>query len=310
MAAEHFTSDIHNARTRFLSNCEAAGLAVASFRPPLVEDNEAKFADIVRIGSPNADRLLIIAPGMRLADALCASGIEIGLLRESLREELPREVAIVMVHAIEPAVFTVHSTAHDLPKNRDWDDSVLAAAENRFAEYARKEGLELDLAEAGEEIPNVPPGWPLETAAAIAERFLAGARRAIMIDVHTGSGAYGEGEAISCHAPGTPGERRAAEVFGARVAIDAAAAGAIAGPVARVLAGRLGTAEVTALVLEFGAYSIRAVIDSMLSRGSGDPGDGPGIGRLFYPDTDDWKELVWTRAVEVVRAGLKALAAD
>ena len=64
----------------------------------------------------------------------------------------------------------------------------------------------------------------------------------------------------------------------------------------------------TALVLEFGAYSFRAVIDSMLSQGSGDPEDGPGIGRLFYPDTDDWKELVWTRAVEVVRAGLKALA--
>jgi len=28
----------------------------------------------------------------------------------------------------------------------------------------------------------------------------------------------------------------------------------------------------------------------------------------FYPDTDDWKDLVWDRAVETLRLALKGLS--
>jgi hypothetical protein len=77
---------------------------------------------------------------------------------------------------------------------------------------------------------------------------------------------------------------------------------------------------VTAVTLEFGTYSTIEVFaatraDNWLHN-HGNPW-GPEadaikteIKRVFYPETDDWKEMVWTRAREVLRNTAFGLTAD
>ncbi len=310
-ASQHFASDSRTARVRFLSACDSVGLHVVSYRRPQAKEGAPVLVDVARLGSPDSERLVVLCPGARLADALCASGIEVTLLREAITETAPRRVALLLVHATDPSALAAPKrSTTELPRNRRWQDTVLAAAETRFAEYARTRGLDTSAVGNGRASAS-PLAWPLETIADISDRFLARARKLVVLDLQTGSGAYGEGEVISCHAPGTSGERRAVAIFDARVALDTESATLAAGPIARGLALRRHTAETTAVVLQFGAYSIKSVVDSLLSDPETDPARvGPDIGRLFYPESDDWRERVWDRALEVIRRALHALDAS
>jgi hypothetical protein len=76
----------------------------------------------------------------------------------------------------------------------------------------------------------------------------------------------------------------------------------------------LPQAEVTAVTLEFGTYSTIEVFAATRADNwlhcHGNPLGADAedikteIRRVFYPDADDWKEMVWTRAREVIeRAG-------
>src|SRR3546814_4877659 len=91
---------------------------------------------MARIGSPEADRVLAICPGAKLEDGLCTSGVSVACLREHLRREIPRRVAMVFVHRIDPLELAAPDQAQaadDAPPAPQWNDAVLAAAEHRFA---------------------------------------------------------------------------------------------------------------------------------------------------------------------------------
>jgi hypothetical protein len=82
----------------------------------------------------------------------------------------------------------------------------------------------------------------------------------------------------------------------------------------KALAGR----ELTAIALEYGTIptpEVRLALcaDNWLHHhGELDSPKGEAIKEqiraAFYPDTDDWKEQVWERAVETLRLALKGLA--
>jgi len=303
-AAQFFTTDPTEARRMFLSACLETRLPVASFEAPRrAEGGRPVHIDIARAGPSDARVALVICPGTRLAEGLCASGIQTTLLRSGLQLEMPRPISLVLVHTVNPGAFRSSEwewLSLEEPAESEWDDSLLAAAEFRFNEETRRP-------EAADEEDSEHQQWCRNVLANAADRFLAGARRVVFLDIHTGSGPYGEAEVVSCHVPGTGGERRATELFGARAAVDGVAVTNIQGPVAKGLAASLGDREITSLVIEFGGYSLTTVLDSLLSRHVVEAAGGERFDGLFYPEAEDWRERVWEGAAEVLRLGFRSI---
>lgn len=303
-AAQCFTTDPGDARRMFLAACLESRLPVASFEAPRTAPGEPPLhIDIARAGQGDAPVVLALCPGTRVAEGLCASGIQTALLQSGLLLELPRSISLVLIHTTMPAAFASSDwewlAAGDAGAG-EWDDSLLAAADVRHRAAAQK-------AEAVGGPEQEHQQWCRHVLANVAERFLARARRLVFLDIHTGSGPYGEAEVVSCHMPGSGGETRATELFGARAAADGVRVLSVQGPVARGLASALDGREITSLVIEFGGYSLTTVLDSLLSRRQVEAAGGGRFDGLFYPDADDWRERVWSGAAEVLRHAFAAI---
>ena len=303
-AAQHFSKDPADARRMFLAACLDARLPVASFEAP--REEQAEFPvhiDVARAGTADAETVIVLCPGGRMAEGLCASGIQTALLRTGLQIELPNPFALVLVHTIWPSAFEAAAwdgLIEPTAVATEWDDSLLAAAEFRL----------------NEESPGVPEPspqdheqqqWCRHVLSNVAERFLASARHLVFLDVRTGSGPYGEAEVVSCHLPGSKDEARAMEMFGARGAANGVAISNLQGPAARGLAAALPDRQMTSVVLEFGCYSLTTVLDSLLSRPESEAaGNGRSDG-LFYPDADDWRDRVFEGAADILRLGFRSI---
>ena len=74
-AAQNFTSDPTDARRMFLAACLDARLSVSSFEmQPSVEIEASVHVDIAKAGNSDASSIIVLCPGTRLTDGLCASG--------------------------------------------------------------------------------------------------------------------------------------------------------------------------------------------------------------------------------------------
>ncbi len=166
------------------------------------------------------------------------------------------------------------------------------------------------------------PGWSNRTFRAILDEMVSGAEHVAFIDFHTGLGPFGHAELISKCDPDDPEFQRLLAWFGPSVKTSAAGestspmlSGLIAGAV-RALAPP-GT--VSAITAEFGTYPLWDVLralqqDNWLhASGHVDTPEGERIKRnlkeIFYPDHDDWRELVLVRARQLIRNGLAGLDA-
>lgn len=288
----------------FLAACLESRLPVASFESPRSKRVVPPLhIDVARAGQSDAPVVLALCPGTRVAEGLCASGIQTALLQCGMQLEIPRLISLVLVHTTTPGAFRSSDWEWLAGKDAlepEWDDSLLAAAEFRVRED-RRPAQSVDAAELEHQ------QWCRHVLANVAERFLARARRIVFLDIHTGSGPYGQVEVASCHMPGSGGEQRAIELFGARASVDGVRVMSTQGPVARGLASALPGREITSLVMEFGGYSLTTVLDSMLSRHAVEAAGGGRFDGLFYPDSEDWREIVWESAAEVLRHAFGAI---
>ncbi|MFP3942714.1 MAG: M14 family metallopeptidase [Alphaproteobacteria bacterium] len=167
------------------------------------------------------------------------------------------------------------------------------------------------------------PTWSNRTLHEVMSEFARSAERVALVDFHTGLGPHGYGELICEKAENHPAYMRARRWWGESVAstvsgqsVSAQLVGTLDGGIADMLPDR----EVTAVALEFGTSPSNEVfralrLDNWLHM-HGDP-EGPEaanikkeIRRVFYPDTDVWKDMVWARAREVIRQALEGLAED
>ncbi len=303
-AAEHFTTDPTEARHMFLAACLDTRLPVASFESPRGAKTSAPVhLDIAQAGRAGAPLAIVISPGNRLAEGLCASGIQTTLLRTGLQIEVPQSTSLLLIHTTTPGAFKsadwdwlgTENTAEPV-----WDDTLLAAAEVRYTEETQPDA-------EGDAPDSTHQQWCTDVISIAAERFLSAAKRVVFLDIHTGSGPYGEAELVSCHMPGTAAERRATDLFGARTSADGIAASNIEGPITRGLSAALGDRELTSLVLEFGGYSLTTVLDSLLTRHKSTAEGGDRFDGLFYPDAADWREIVWGNAADILRHAFASL---
>jgi hypothetical protein len=165
------------------------------------------------------------------------------------------------------------------------------------------------------------PTWSHRTLLDIVERYCQGRRRLVFIDYHTGLGPSGVGELICTHPLNSEGYRRTADWFGQVTSPwDSSSVSApIEGFIAKGLEARLPGTELTSIAIEYGTFPPIDVLNALRADNwlhhRGDPRSPLGrqikadIRRAFYPDTDVWKEQVWSRAEAVSRQALQRLAA-
>ena len=141
-----------------------------------------------------------------------------------------------------------------------------------------------------------------------------------VVDFHTGLGPYGYGELISEDAADTPAYRRARGWWGDTVRSTKAGESVSAdvlGSVDSCIPRLLPHAEVTMTALEYGTYSTLEVFEALRADNwlhtKSDP-LGPDAKQIkadircaFYPDRDDWKEMVWQRGAAVLAQAVAGL---
>lgn len=170
------------------------------------------------------------------------------------------------------------------------------------------------------------PVWSNRTIINILTRHAQAARLIAHIDFHTGLGPYGYGMLINTDDAGSQALRHARNWYGADTMFamgDQPADKTDDGPAAvgDMCSGIRAALEPRTYVyaaLEYGTYDLERLIDvyradCRLRRDGGTIAEHEKVRTrfedFFYPRKDDWKELVWSRAVQVMRqatTGLKS----
>jgi predicted deacylase len=205
---------------------------------------------------------------------------------------------------------------------RDWINGR-AAADAMLEAYRRSHGMAaLQTAissgqygdPAGVFYGGREPVWSNRTLREILRREAGKARHVAYIDLHTGLGSYGTGEIMSNHRAAYPGFRRVKDWFGSEATSDdegSAASAPVSGDTNGALIEELPQAAVTGITLEYGTVALKPMFDAIRAdnwlhlHGQLDSPEGRAIKaqirQAFYPDENDWRRMVWERAVDVIR---------
>lgn len=210
-----------------------------------------------------------------------------------------------------------------------WDDATIAATREVLAAYLDTHGaagLQAAITNGQYRHPDgiffggSRPTWSHLRLKEIFARFLGSARKVAVIDYHTGLGPRGHGERICPAAADAPVLGRMRDWFGDDFtcpALGTSSATEIRGFNVIGMAEAVPRSKLTALALEYGTLPSEEVklalrADNWLHL-HGDPASAKGraikaqIREAFYQDADDWKEMVWERAVETQRLALAGL---
>jgi hypothetical protein len=165
------------------------------------------------------------------------------------------------------------------------------------------------------------PTWSNRTFREILKPFGATARKVAFIDLHTGIGPYGFGEIMSNHGRNDPGDRIMKRWWGGEATYfddGTSSSYYVAGDTQVAVAQTFTSARIAGVTLEYGTIpkvdmmnAVRA--DNWLyAHGDLDSAKGRAIKAqiraAFYPDKDDWKEMVVERGHYVMKRMLRCLA--
>ena len=215
---------------------------------------------------------------------------------------------------------------------RDISDAALKSASARLTEYLKAHGafaLQEAISKGQYRYPDgvyyggARESWSIRMLKDVIVETLSKVREMIVIDFHTGLGEYGAGEMITEDLPGSAPYKRAKAMWGKRVASSEAGesvSAPLSGTIDKAFATWMKGVELTFAALEVGTRDTRTVFNALrkdnwlhcFAAGRQKHKAANAI-RLelrdaFYPDTADWKRMVWGHANEVVNAALKALA--
>ena len=301
--AESFSADYQEARQKFRAEAHRAGGALDSVTHPLRGPDAQEIAtDIAWFGPRNADDVLVLISGTHGVEGFCGSGAQVDLLRRGRIGRVPKAVAVMMVHAINPYGFAwLRRVTHEnIDLNRNWVDfskplpanpgyeelsAVISPDEwtepsiqsRKLAEaaFAARHGAgSLGQALSGGQYTH-PEGihfggaaasWSRLTQTQVFEAYLGQAGRIGIIDVHSGLGPWGCGERIVTEPRTSAGFQRAARWYGAAVTSThdgSASSASLTGDGLSAASSLLPHAEVTTMALEFGTLSIEAVHEAV-----------------------------------------------
>ena len=288
LAANFFEQTAEAAITKFRSICESNGLDIWT----MDDTGDMSYVlDVVRIGSPDAPSVLVLTPGASEGEGLCASAIQCCVLAGAIRRELPRKVAILLIHSVAPNWKFVPKKSLSISES-NWNDALLVAAETRYKEFVRTGKTLRKPQQVAQRKAEPSPEKELE---ALIGSYLSRAKRIGVIDVRTGPGLYGECDVIACAGKDTSVGKCARLWFGARAELDNTLSVAAPGPFAQSLIANLPPVQLGAAVMEFGTYSLQAFLRT-------------NTGRMFYPIDSNWRTQVMDKAHIVIRHAVAELA--
>jgi hypothetical protein len=164
--------------------------------------------------------------------------------------------------------------------------------------------------------------WSAKMLKEVVGENLSHVKKLIVVDFHTGLGEFGAGEMITEDLPGSPGYERARAMWGARVASSEAGesvSAPLSGTIDKAFPSLVPRTELTFAALEVGTRSTREVFHALRRdnwlhcfadkrhRHADSEAIRLELRDAFYPDTSDWKRMVWSHATVVIDAALKGL---
>ena len=208
--------------------------------------------------------------------------------------------------------------AHVLPD--DWDGPAMEAANAALAQYIADHGMPAFQAaissgqyehKDGVFYGGAAASWSNTTLRSILTDYLSDVETLAIIDFHTGLGPYGICELITA---GPPRQKElAAQWWGADVTDPEAgtsSSAALDGINAMGIAETLPEAKIGFIAAEYGTRDVPTVLTALRAdnwlyhKGDVDSAQGKRIKAqirdAFYPEFDDWKEMIWNRAGQLV----------
>jgi len=355
---QYFASTYIEAREKFLEAAKAANATVSRYAIPKLRgpENEELVMDVARVGSPNPESLLMLISGTHGVEGFCGSGCQVGYLTDRLYEAMGTKSATILLHALNPFGFAwlrranednidVNRNFQDFSKPlplspaydalhswlipEDWDGSKRIAADAALDEYKGRKGAAKFQGEVSGGQYTHPNGlfygggaesWSNRTLRQIlAELATSSLKQLAVLDLHSGLGPPGFGEAIY---PGVSSEEfeRAKKWYGTDLkstTVGTSVSAQITGSVADAFP-RDDHFEVTYLALEFGTVPMNEVLtalraDHWLHAGPERKPHWRGlIGRqmrsAFYVDTSWWKAAVYGRTADLALRATRAMS--
>jgi len=299
-AAESFSADYGEAREKFLRAAASAGGALGSLlHPERGPGGAALHCDAAWFGPRSAERVLVLISGTHGIEGFCGSGVQTGWLNRGEAARLPRDVAALVIHAVNPHGFAWlrRVTEDNVDLNRNWVDFSKELPENTGYDElaaiitpsqwtpesigrmlttlgsigARDGAAALQRALSGGQYRHatgifyggVAPTWSRRSQTALFAEYLGQAGNVAILDFHTGLGPWGFGEQITTEPRESTGFTRAAAWFGAALTsmLDGTSSSArIAGDGLSAAPTLLKHATVTGMALEFGTLPLNEVI--------------------------------------------------
>lgn len=228
-----FSKSYAQARQKFLSTAQAAGLTVDSNIHPLKgRDGEELAMDVVFDGAPDAQRLLVISSACHGVEGYCGSGVQVHALQNTAWRAAAKAqgVAVLYIHALNPHGFShVRRVTHEnvdinrnfqnfsqaLPDNPAYreiqpillpevwpPDAANAAATAQYIAERGMKAFQAAISKGQHEFPNglffggQAPTWSNLTLRKVLQKYGQACKKLAWIDLHTGLGPSGVGERI------------------------------------------------------------------------------------------------------------------
>ena len=294
-----YSESYAEAREKFIGAAQEAGAALDSFPLGVRGPDGGELAtDVAWLGAAEASQVLVTTSGVHGVEGFFGSATQIEWLRRAKGTTLPKDTAVLHVHAVNPYGFAYlrRTNEENIDINRNWIDFAQALPENALyeelsddlcpadwsAESQGATGARLNawiglhgfaafqqavsggqwLHPQGLFFGGVAPSWSRKTLTHIIESKLKSAARVCVIDFHTGLGPYGYAEPIIGRPLADPAFARTRAWIGAAAKSlygDGSTSAEIKGDSMSVLPALLPHAAVDVVALECGIRPINEV---------------------------------------------------
>ncbi|MBU6956777.1 M14 family metallopeptidase [Pseudomonas sp. CVAP len=238
-------------REQFLAVATAAGARLTEYPHPLKGPfGESLSTDVAVLGDPGAKRLLVMLSGTHGVEGFYGSECQINWLNEFGKRPLPDDVAVVMIHLINPWgtawLRRVNEDNIDLNRNhlnfdRPLPDNQAYAALHPIYAFSQLHGPERERADAllatqlsehgwptvmsiveggqhshpdGLFYGGLAPSWSNRTLHQIIAAHLSQAEVAMCFDLHSGAGEYGHPMLLTVTQAAYPALEQAQAIYG------------------------------------------------------------------------------------------------
>jgi len=224
-----YATTYQSARQRFRAAAQDAGAALHAYAHPIPgPDGQPLAADVAVFGPPGASRRLLVISATHGLEGFCGSAAQLAWIQDGGPATLPPDVAIVMVHAINPWGFAHASrtTENNVDLNRnfvdhgqphpanpdygqlhealleaDWTMDAIQRAQAAMDDYAARKGMDALFDTLARGQYSHPDGlnyggtqreWSNLLLERIVREHLQTAQKIGFIDWHTGVGEYAQ----------------------------------------------------------------------------------------------------------------------